>query len=150
MTGHRHRDSGGAVGFELLPFLVLVFVVGALMIAQAWSVLDAKLATNSAAREATRTFVEHQAGAEAAALASALDAGAAAARAHNPARDTAVSLVEGALVRCERVTFEAEQSIDLLRVPLLGGAGTMTVRSTHSEIVDPFRDGLDGEASCAT
>ncbi|HCB36952.1 MAG TPA: hypothetical protein DEP66_01695, partial [Acidimicrobiaceae bacterium] len=51
-------DERGIVGFEVLPFLVLVFMVGTLMFAQSWAVLDAKSATTAAARQAARTFVE--------------------------------------------------------------------------------------------
>ena len=144
-------DQTGAVGFELLPFLVLVFVVGTLVFAQAWAVLDAKLATSSGAREAARTFVETPSGtASAVATANAISTGARAASAQNPARDTVVALQSGgSLERCARVTFVATQTIDLVRLPFVGGAGSMTVRSTHSEIVDPYRDGLEIGVACA-
>ncbi|MEY2465047.1 MAG: hypothetical protein QOH64_3185, partial [Acidimicrobiaceae bacterium] len=60
------RDEHGQVaGVEALPFGVLLFVVGALLVANAWAVIDAKMATDSAAREAARTYVEaetHEAG----------------------------------------------------------------------------------------
>ena len=42
----------------MLPFGVLIFVVGSLLIANAWAVVDAKLATTAAAREAARAYVE--------------------------------------------------------------------------------------------
>ena len=54
-----HRDERGqAGGVEALPFGLLIFVVGALLVASAWVVVDAKLAVVSAAREAARTYVE--------------------------------------------------------------------------------------------
>ena len=40
------------------PFGLLIFVVGSLLIANAWAVVDAKFATDAAARQAVRTFVE--------------------------------------------------------------------------------------------
>ena len=43
---------------EVIPFGVLTFVVGALLIANAWAVVDAKMAVSAAAREATRAYVE--------------------------------------------------------------------------------------------
>ena len=143
MTG---RDERGVVGFELLPFLVLVFVIGTLVFAQAWSVIDAKLATTSAAREASRTFVEQPAGtSDSSAVAAAVNAGIEAAGSHAPGRITSIAVVQGGVLRrCERVTFEATQTVPMLRIPLVGGAGSMTVRSTHAEIVDPYRDGLEG------
>ena len=45
-------------GIEVLPFGMLIFVVGTLLVANAWAVVDAKLAVDAAAREAARTFVE--------------------------------------------------------------------------------------------
>ena len=48
----------GRLPIEILPFGFLVFVSGMLMIANAWGVIDAKLAVTSAAREAVRAFVE--------------------------------------------------------------------------------------------
>ena len=53
------RDERGQVGgLEAIPFGILVFVVGALLAASAWAVVDTKLAVVSAAREAARTYVE--------------------------------------------------------------------------------------------
>ena len=42
----------------MLPFGLLTFVVGTLLVANAWGVVDAKLAVTSAAREAVRAYVE--------------------------------------------------------------------------------------------
>jgi hypothetical protein len=58
----RHRrlrgDQGQVGGIEVIPFGILTFVIAMLVIANAWAVVDAKLSTTSAAREAVRTFVE--------------------------------------------------------------------------------------------
>ncbi|MGH2685611.1 MAG: hypothetical protein ACRDJP_09115, partial [Actinomycetota bacterium] len=51
-------DRGQVAGIEALPFGVLIFVVGALLVTNVWGVIDAKLAATSAAREAARAFVE--------------------------------------------------------------------------------------------
>ena len=59
VTSARCRGDAGQVGgIEALPFGLLVFVVGSLLIANAWAVVDAKFATDAAARQAVRTFVE--------------------------------------------------------------------------------------------
>ena len=52
------------------------------------------------------------------------------------------------LSRCERATFEAEYEVPALSLPFIGGYGRapFQVRSTHSELVDPFRSGLPGTA----
>jgi hypothetical protein len=40
--------------------------------------------------------------------------------------------------------------VPLVHIPLLGGFGDgLTVAARHSELVDPYRNGLPGEASCA-
>ena len=33
-------------------------------------------------------------------------------------------------------------------LPWIGGLGTTTVSARHSERIDPFRDGIPGEAEC--
>src|SRR5690606_27037415 len=51
-------DAGQVAGIEVLPFGFLLFVVGVLLLANAWAVVDAKMSVTSAAREAARSFVE--------------------------------------------------------------------------------------------
>jgi hypothetical protein len=51
-------DDGFAGGLEALVFGVLIFVIGTLLVVNAWAVVDAKFATSSAAREAVRAAVE--------------------------------------------------------------------------------------------
>ena len=51
-------DRGQVAGIEAIPFGILLFVIGALLIANAWAVIDVKMAVTSAAREAARTYVE--------------------------------------------------------------------------------------------
>ena len=68
-------EAGQVAGIEVLPFAVLVFVIGGLLLVNAWAVVDAKMAASAAAREAARTYAEIPAGMDAAA------AGAAAQRA---------------------------------------------------------------------
>ena len=51
-------DRGQIAGIEAIPFGVLLFIVGALLVANAWAVIDVKMTVTSAAREAARTYVE--------------------------------------------------------------------------------------------
>jgi hypothetical protein len=144
-----HREDGVVGGLEALPFGVLVFVVGTLLVGNAWGLVDAKLATGAAAREAARAYVEATS-AEAAATA-ARAAAAAALTAHG--RDAAkmrVSQEGGApFARCVRVAFEVAYPVPAVVLPWIGGYGEgFTARSRHSEIVDPLRSGLTGEADC--
>ncbi|MDA8047962.1 MAG: hypothetical protein M0Z30_22465 [Actinomycetota bacterium] len=141
-------DDGFVGGFEGLLFGMLIFVVGVLLVAYAWAVVDTKTATGEAARQAARTYVE------------AADA-AAAARQAQQAADTAltgygrdpararVRLVSGQFARCARITISVTYPAPLFQLPFIGPLGSgVSVRSEHSELVDPFRTGLAGTAAC--
>ena len=143
-------DRGQVAGIEALPFGILLFVVGALLVANAWAVLDAKMATDSAAREAARTYVEgvdHDAGLAGATAAarSAIEG-----QGRNPDRLELRGPTSSAeFVRCNRITFRATYVVPAIPLPFIGGFGNgISVTSSHTELVDPFRDGVGGEAVC--
>lgn len=142
------RNESGLVGAEVLPFVVLVFVVGTLVFAQAWAALDAKLAASSGAREAVRAFVEHPGRRSADATGAAVAAGTRAIAGYSIDGDRAIAAVGTArLRRCERVTFEASVEVPRLALPQVRRSPAV-VRARASEIVDPFRHGLGGRALC--
>lgn len=143
------RDASGAVGAEVLPFVVLVFVGGTLMLTQAWAALDAKIAAVAGAREATRSFVEHRGPRSADAVEAAIGAGTSAMSGYRLSGEASVQPIGTTrLRRCKRVTFEATREVP--RLTLLGGGWSpVTVGARASEIVDPYRHGLDGRAPCA-
>ncbi len=154
----RRRDDRGQVGgIEALPFGILVFVIGALLVANAWAVIDAKLAVDAAARQAAHTFVESEVGASGSAddaERAAVRAGLAALDAHgrDPARatvglsDLEDSGGQAGFTRCARATFTATYEVPALTIPWIGGFGGFDVSSSHSELVDPFRSGVPGSA----
>jgi len=132
-----------------LPFGVLIFVIGSLIVTNAWGVIDAKMAVTGAAREAARTFVE----------ADDRDGGWRSAR--HAAEDTISSygrdpddLVlsydsDVAFERCNRVTFEAAYPVRPISLPFgIGFGDAVTVKGRHSEIIDPLASGLPTENSC--
>jgi hypothetical protein len=141
-------DAGQVGGIEALPFGLLIFVVGSLLIANAWAVVDAKFATDAAARQAVRTYVEARD--PDVALEDARVAGLDAIEAHgrDPKRALVGPVGEATLARCARVTFEAAYEVPALSLPFIGGYGRapFLVRATHSELVDPFRSGVPGDA----
>lgn len=142
------RNESGLVGAEVLPFVVLVFVVGTLVFAQAWAALDAKLAAASGAREATRSYVEHPGRASADATSAAVSAGTRAISGYSFAGEGAIAALGAPrLRRCERVTFEASVEVPRLALPQVRRS-PVVVRARASEIVDPFRHGLGGRAPC--
>ena len=150
--GRCRGDRGQVGGIEALPFGLLIFVVGSLLIANAWAVVDAKFATDVAARQAARTFVEGSDLEVALLEADAAGRAAIAAHGRDPERAHIAPVGSPELVRCERATFEAVYEVPALSLPLIGGYGRapFQVRSTHSELVDPFRSGLSGDAGACT
>jgi len=138
-------------GIEAIPFGLLVFVVGVLLVTNAWAVIDAKMTVASAAREATRAYVESDAAADPSALA--LDAAAEAVR--GGGRDASrmvLTAVAAGFRRCQRVTFSVSYPVPALTLPWIGGFGHgFTATARHSEIVDPLRTGVPlGEDRCDT
>jgi hypothetical protein len=144
-------DAGQVAGIEVIPFGILTFVIAMLVIANAWGAVDADLATTSAAREAVRAFVE--APDEATAQEQAVAAATAALIGHGrSAASTTVSIAYTGFrgwARCSRVTVVVRHPMPVLRVPIIGGFGHgFDSVATQSEIIDPYRSGLDGDAEC--
>lgn len=132
-------------GFEALPFGFLVFIMGTLLLARAWSIVDGKLAASAAAREAARAYVESS-GPEGVARADARAAAEAALDGHgrDPAR-MRVSWAEPLVLRrCARATFEVTYSVPTISIPWVGGFGDGVIDTSarHSEVVDPYRSGV--------
>jgi hypothetical protein len=140
-------DSGFIAGAEALPFGVLIFLVGSLMVFNAWAVIDAKVAVAASVREAVRAYVEAPEGSSPHALAEAAAVRTLTAhgRPAGPMTDLSVS---GTFERCAPVTVSMGYRIPAIVLPWRMGLGDVTVRSAASEIVDPLRSGLEGEASC--
>jgi hypothetical protein len=144
-------DRGQLAGIEALPFGVLTFVVGMLLVVNAWGVVDAKHATTSAAREAVRAYVE--APDEATAIEAANQAARRSIEGHgrNPDRTTVEIRHADArpFGRCTRVVVTVHHPVPALRLPWIGGYGhAFDVTTSQSEVVDPYRSGLPGAATC--
>jgi hypothetical protein len=162
VTRNRGDDRGQVGGIEVLPFGLLVFVVGTLLIANTWAVIDAKLAVDAAARQAARHFVEADVpaardfgDAEAAARRAGYEALAAHGReeARSTVELTALESPDGqaGFSRCARATFTASYDVPVLHLPWIGGFGSgLDVTSSHSELIDPYRDGVPGSAEACS
>jgi hypothetical protein len=155
----RGSEAGFVAGAEALALGVVVFVAGTLLVLNGWRLVDGKLAVETAAREATRAVVEAPA-------ATLLDASAAASLADTTARSVMVahrgpddapgatwrfvdSTLRGDAERCAPVTATATIDVDTVRLPLVGGFGTVTLVGEHTERIEPFRGGLPlGGSSC--
>lgn len=145
------RDVGMVGGLEVLPFGCLTFVVGALLVSNAWAVVDTKYMVTSAAREAVRANVE--APDERTARERARARADEVVRAHG--RDPHDVVVDISYERrrewsrCARAVATVRSRVPALRLRWIGGFGhVFDVSARHSEIVDPFRSGLPGAAQC--
>ncbi len=135
---------------EGLFFGIAVFVLGTLVIANAWGLVDAKMAAASAAREATRAFVESDAASRTEALEGSLEVARATIEGYGRNPDRMTFVPEAAeLRRCARVTMRVEYPVPLITIPVLGRYGRgFTAVARHSEVVDPYRGGLEDRSAC--
>ena len=141
------RDEGQVGGVEGLLLGLLVFVMGVLVVVNAWGVIDAKMAVDNAAEQATRAFVQAPGPLQA------YPDGVSAADDVITAsgRSLARSQVDiaGSLTRCTRVVARVRYDVALITLPLIGQLGHgLVVSATESELVDPFRNNASGVATC--
>lgn len=151
MTARTRRgEDGFAGGFEGMLFGLLIFVAGTLLVAYAWGVVDTKTATGEAARQAARTYVEAPDAAAAAQEAGLAADAALAGYGRDPSRArVVVATAAGGFTRCDRITISVSYPAPLVDLPFIGSMGrAQPVTSRHSEIVDPFRSGVPGVATC--
>lgn len=144
-------ERGAVGGFEVLPFGLLVFVAGTLLLTNAWAVIDGTLAASAAAREAARAFVEATTDAEHAAdeVARTTIAG----HGRDPDRAEVSWDVGPDHRRCAVNTIVVRYRVPTFTVPFLGafGSGVIETSGRHTEVVDPYRgelslDGFDPES----
>ncbi|MGH9278750.1 MAG: hypothetical protein ACRD12_11700 [Acidimicrobiales bacterium] len=147
----RRDEAGQMAGIETVPFGVLVFIVGVLLVANAWGVIDAKLAVSSAAREATRAYVESRTDLDPMAQADAAAREAVRGAGRDPDR-LQLTPIEVDFSRCSTVRFEASYDVPAIQIPLIGAFGHgFTATARHTEIVDPYRSGIPrGGTRCDT
>jgi len=145
-----HDESAQVAGIEALPFGVLIFVVGSLLIAGSWAVVDAAGAATAAAREGARAYVE--AADAASARAEATDAATATMAGHGRSDIDRLTVrvddSHGGFQRCSEVVVEVSYVVPAVRVPWFGTAASMTVHHTHRELVDPHRSSDAGPGTC--
>lgn len=161
-TGPVRRHAAGQDGFiaggEALVLGAVVFLVGAILAINAWGVVDAHMTADAVAREVARTLVEAEPGTGLAGRLQAVAGDVADEMGHgngvtldyrNGTDGPTTGDPAGLVRRCQRVTVTATLTSTTIRLPFVGGWGApWDVSGTHTEIVDPFRSGLPGEADC--
>ena len=143
-------ESGQIAGVEGLVFGVLVFVLGLLLVANTWAVIDARVAPEAAAREGVRAFVEASGDTDSAAADAARAASdALAGHGRDPER-MGFDIGDSVLSRCARATVRVTYQVPAVALPVLGHRRpAFTVSATASEVVDPYRSGLGDRSQCA-
>ena len=145
----RQRESGQA-GAEILAFGFVLLIGMVLLVANVWAVIDAKLTVTAAAREGVRAMVEANADTADADAHRAVDAVITGANRQLDHVTFAAAIDGGTYERCARVTIRITAKVASIALPHIGGLRSpFRVSSTHSELVDPFRSGLEGVGTCA-
>lgn len=145
----RNTQSGMVGGMEVLPFGVLIFVAGALLLTNVWAVIDTKMATSAAAREGTRSYVESPNRISGEAAARAASAQLMSGYGKKPEEVEVIVKGSASFQRCDRVSVVVRYKIPAFVLPFGIGLGHgTTVSSQHSEIIDPLRSGLGKTNSC--
>jgi hypothetical protein len=134
-------------GIESVPFGLLVLVVGILLIAHTWAVVDAKFVATAAAREATRAYVESS-GRDDAMGAARRAAADAVERSGRSAGSLDLRQAAAGFGRCIHSRFELSVRVPMVGVPWRSKRPSVVVRAGQQEVVDPYRDGLAGLAEC--
>ena len=140
----------GAAGVELLPSAFLIFVIGSLMIFNAWTVVDTWMAVSTASREGARVFVESPPDtAWPDAQARIMDVMDDYGRGPRTITPPPPKIEGGNFARCAVVTVTVEYDMAFISLPFVGDFGSIdTIEASHSERIDPYRSG-DFEGGCA-
>ena len=142
----RRGDDGFAGGLEGLVFGLLFFVAGTLLVVNIWGYVDTKMAVDTAARQAARSYVEAATVGDATIAAREAADEALSGYGRNPPL-ARIGLGGGAWGRCQRVTVSVAYTAPIFRIPFVGPVGAAdTIRADHSELIDPYRSGLPGVA----
>lgn len=134
----RRRGEGGqAAGVESIPFGVLVFVGGLLLLVNAWVFVDRRASVDAAASAYLRSYTAASTAAEG------RTQGDVAARASLGDQLDTASMLEirhpselFGPCRVAEVTISVE--VPTIDMPFIGSFGQTTVRTTQRELVQPF------------
>ena len=134
-----HQQDGLVAGAEALAFGVLIFVLGTLLVVNAWAVIDAKFATSSAAREGVRAAVEAPPGSDPMTLAVAAAEAALQGHGIDPASATVLNDGPGltTLERSQEVAIRVTYQVPAFVLPVIQrSVASFTVNGRHREVVE--------------
>lgn len=132
-----NRGENGQAGAETIPLGILVFVAMTLLVVNVWSVVDARMTVDSAARDYLRAYTSASTSNVArtrgsAAVASTIEA-------RHRSGDTLSIEAPGELFGpCRAATVTVTLTVPAIRLPFLGSLGTTHVSASQRELIEPF------------
>ena len=143
-------EDGFVAGAESLVFGVLIFVLGTIMVLNAWSALDARFAAAAAAREAVRAVVDAPHDADLVQVADSAAEIAFAGHGRDPDDLEVVWVGDPAgpqRARCGEVRFRVETAVDVVLLPRWNSPPSFRVSALHAELIESYRAGIE-ESVC--
>lgn len=133
-----HLDERGQMaGIETIPFGILVFVAGTLLVTNAWAGVTNRTTADSIAREYLRAYTRAETRPEG--LADGARAAQLVAASHQLGADRVQVVEPTAWAACALATVQVTITVPEIRAPFLGGFGTQEVRVTHRDRIDSYR-----------
>lgn len=139
-------EDGFVAGAESLIFGVVIFVLGTIVVLNAWSALDARFAAAGAAREAVRAVVDASEGADLAEVANSAAVDAFAGHGRDPAGLEVVWVGDAdgpERARCGEVRFRVETTVDVVLLPRWNSPPSFQVSALHAELIESYREGIE-------
>lgn len=129
-------ESGQAAGLESVPFGILVFIAGVILVVNLWAVVDTRAALDGAARDYLRAYTS----APSAAIGRQRGAEAATAAIGGRRREFLVRIEapNEPFGPCRPATVTIELEVPAIRAPFLGSMGHRIVRATQTELVQAY------------
>jgi len=139
-------EAGQAAGLETIPFGIIVFVGGLLLMVNLWAVVDTRAALDSAARDYLRAYTSS------ADSATGRRRGTAAVEASMTGRNGTAGSVRitnpaAPFGPCRPATVVLRLEVPAFRAPFIGSIGNTVVSTTQTELVQPFGTATDEGAA---
>jgi hypothetical protein len=133
-------ERGAVGGGEGLIFGMLIFLAGTLVILNLWSILDTRMALDTAAGEYLRTYTEQQNYFQARVLGEAAAKESLTQRGVSPGRVRILPSEPQGFGPCAVAVVQLSTWVPWVRVPFIGGAGSTAVSVTQTELIDAHRE----------
>lgn len=131
------RDERGQAGVETIPLGIMVFVAMTLLLVNVWSVIDARMTVDSAARDYLRAYTGAALSAQARGEGAAAVARTIEAR-HRGGDTLTIAPPTQVFGPCRAASVTVTLEVPAIRLPFLGSLGTTHVSATQRELIEPY------------